>query len=226
MGSPVNIADDLVDLGRRLVSLGLSRGTAGNISVRTEDGEVVASPSGTDMGALDPDRLSWLTSTDDGALEQVTGPKASKEMSIHAAMYRRFGAGVVVHTHSFHAVQSSCLPAWSEHCAIPPYAPYFAMKVGNCPLIPYRHPGDPELGTLIDGVDLDFHAVLLAHHGLVLVASTIDEAVAATVELEEACRLAVSLEQVSRARMLDELSVAELAQRNLRPWGPRSTKRR
>lgn len=217
----MSTADDLVDLGRRLVALGLSRGTAGNISVRTEEGDVVASPSGTDMGALDPDQLSWLTSTNDGALTQVSGPKASKEMPIHAAMYRRFGPGVVVHTHSFHAVQSSCLPAWSAHCAIPPYAPYFAMMVGNCPLIPYRHPGDPELGALIDGVNLDFHAVLLAHHGLVLIASTVDEAVSATVELEEACRLAVSLEHVPRATALDDVSVAELAERNHRPWGPR-----
>lgn len=214
-------ADDLVELGRRLVSLGLSRGTAGNLSARNEDGQVVATPSGTDMGTLDPEQLSRLTTTVRGGLEQVSGPKASKEMPIHAALYRRFGAGVVVHTHSFHAVQSSCLPPWSAHCAVPPYAPYFAMKIGNCPLIPYRHPGDPELGTLIDDVDLDFHAALLAHHGLILVARTVDEAVTAAVELDEACRLAVSLEQAPRARQLDETSVAELAERNGRPWGPR-----
>lgn len=219
----MSMDDDLIELGERLVDLGLSRGTAGNISVRTPDGRVVASPSGTDMGRLDRDGLSRLTTGDDGALEQISGPKASKEMPLHAALYRRFGAGVVVHTHSFHAVQSSCLPPWTEHCAVPPFAPYFAMKIGNCPLIPYRHPGDPELGTLIDAVDLDFHAVLLAHHGLALVARTVDEAVTATVELDEACRLAVSLETVPRARTLDAASVAELAERNQRPWGPRAT---
>jgi ribulose-5-phosphate 4-epimerase/fuculose-1-phosphate aldolase len=217
----VSIADDLVDLGRRLVELGLSRGTAGNISVCTQEGDMVASPSGTDLGALRPDGLSRLSRADDGTLRQVAGPKASKEMPLHAAMYRRSGPGVVVHTHSFHAMQSSCLPPWSEHCAIPPHAPYFAMKIGNCPLIPYRHPGDPELGTLIDELDLEFRAALLAHHGLVLAAATVDEAIAATVELEEACRLAVGFAQNPRARALPPEAVAELAERNGRPWGPR-----
>lgn len=217
----MSAVEDLVELGRRLVALGLSRGTAGNISILAKEGRAVASPSGTDMGALDRDQLSWLGATNDGELELLSGPKASKEMPIHSAFYRRFGPGVVVHAHSFHAVQCSCLPAWNEHCAVAPYTPYFAMKIGNCPLIPYRHPGDPELGSLIDAVDVDFHAALLAHHGLVLFARTIDEAVSATVELEEACRVAVSLEQVSRAETLDDASLAELAERNRRPWGPR-----
>lgn len=214
--------DDLVELGRRLVDLGLARGTAGNISIREDDGTVLASPSGADLGALDRDRLSVLATAPDGTVEQHDGPKATKEMPIHAALYSRFGPGVVVHTHSFHAVQSSCLPPWTEHCAIPPYAPYFAMKVGNCPLVPYRHPGDPELGELIDALDVDFHAVLLAHHGPALVAPTVDEAVTATVELEDACRLAVSLAQTPGARPLDSDSTAELAARNNRPWGPRA----
>lgn len=214
--------DDLVDLGRRLVELGLSRGTAGNVSIRNVEGTILASPSGTDLGALDPEQLSVLSTASDGTVEQTSGPKATKEMPIHAALYARFGPGVVVHTHSFHAVQCSCLPPWTEHCAIAPYAPYFAMKVGNCPLIPYRHPGDPELGALIDAVDLDFHAALLAHHGLVLVAPTVHEAIAATIELEDACRLAVSLAQTPGARPLEDSSVAELAARADLPWGPRA----
>lgn len=218
----MSAAEQLVDLGHRLVALGLSRGTAGNISIRDGDGTVVASPSGTDLGSLDAGNLSVLTTSASGALEQISGPKASKEIPMHAALYRRFGAGVVVHTHSFHAVQSSCLPPWAEHCAVPPYAPYFAMKVGNCPLIPYRHPGDPALGALLDELDLDFRAALLAHHGLILFAETVDEAIAATVELEEACRLAVSLAQTPQARTLEADAVAELAARNGRPWGPRT----
>lgn len=218
----MSTAEQLVELGRRLVTLGLSRGTAGNISIRDHDGTVVASPSGTDLGALDAHELSVLTTSASGELEQVSGPKASKEVPMHAALYRRFGAGVVVHTHSFHAVQSSCLPPWSEHCAVPPHAPYFAMKVGNCPLIPYRHPGDPALGTLLDDLDLDFRAALLAHHGLILFAETVEEAIAATVELEDACRLAVSLAQMPQARTLEPDAVAELAAKNGRPWGPRT----
>lgn len=217
----MSTAEELVRLGHSLVELGLSKGTAGNISLLAETGEAVASPSGSDLGRLDVDNLSRLTRSDDGTLAQISGPKVSKEVPMHAAMYRRFGPGVVVHTHSFHAVQSSCVPAWAPHCAIPPYAPYFMMKIGNLPLIPYRHPGDPALGTLIDEVDLDFRAALLAHHGLILFAETVDEAISATVELDEACRLAVGLARVVGAQPLDESMLSELAYRNGRPWGRR-----
>lgn len=217
----MNDRQELVRLGRRLVDLGLSRGTAGNISILTGGGEVIGSPSGSDLGELDPDRLSHLSRRAEGALEPESGPKASKEMAMHAAMYRRFGAGVVVHTHSFHAVQASCLPPWAEHCAVPPYAPYFAMTIGNLPLIPYRHPGDPVLGDLLDERELDFRAALLEHHGLILYAETVDTAIAATVEIDEACRLAVSLAGVAEARALEAAAVSELARRNGRPWGRR-----
>lgn len=217
----MNDMQELIRLGGRLVDLGLSRGTAGNISILSGEGEVIGSPSGSDLGELDPDRLSHLSRHSDGALVQESGPKASKEMAMHAAMYRRFGAGVVVHTHSFHAVQASCLPPWSEHCAVPPYAPYFAMTIGNLPLIPYRHPGDPALGDLLDERELDFRAALLAHHGLILYAETVDAAIAATVEIDEACRLAVSLAGVHAARALETTAAAELARRNGRPWGLR-----
>lgn len=212
---------ELVRLGRRLVDLGLSRGTAGNISILSDGGEVIGSPSGSDLGELDSDHLSRLSRRADGALVQESGPKASKEMAMHAAMYRRCGAGAVVHTHSFHAVQASCLPPWSEHCAVPPYAPYFAMTIGNLPLIPYLHPGDPALGDLLDERELDFRAALLAHHGLILFAETVDAAIAATVEIDEACRLAVSLEGVAGAQVLDGRATSELARRNGRPWGLR-----
>lgn len=212
---------DLVRLGRRLVDLGLSRGTAGNISILSESGDVVGSPSGSDLGELEPDRLSRLTRQAEGSLVQESGPKASKEMAMHAAMYRRFGAGIVVHTHSFHAVQASCLPPWSEFCAVPPHAPYFVMTVGNLPLIPYRHPGDLALGELLDEKELDFRAALLAHHGLILYAEDVDTAIAATVEIDEACRLAVSLAGVPEARVLETVVASELARRNGRPWGRR-----
>lgn len=220
------LAQGLVDLGRRLVDLGLVRGTAGNISVADGSGRVACSPSGTSLGELHPDQVSILEFTENRDLRAVGGPRPTKETAIHAALYRRSGGenatGVVVHTHSFHAMQASCLPAWSAHSAIPPYAPYFVMKVGNCPLIPYRHPGDPELGQLMDEVEVRYEAALLAHHGLVLTADTADHAIESTVELEEACRLGVSLSTVPGAEPLQEQVAVDLAARHGKPWGNRA----
>lgn len=211
----------LIDLGRDLVTSGLVRGTAGNISISDAAGSVVLSPSGFDLGALTPETVSQGAFADDGSIRHVSGPPPTKEAPIHAAFHRRTGAGTIVHTHSFHAVQASCLPPWSEHCAVPPFTPYFPMKIGNCPLVPYRHPGDPDLGALIDAITVDFRAVLLAHHGLVVWAPTPAEAIAMTVELEDACRLMVGLAGTPEAQVLPARAVAELAARSGMPWGSR-----
>lgn len=45
------------------------------------------------------------------------------------------------------AAAASCLEPVERVLRTSPASPYFLMRVGNLPLIPYRHPGSPRLGT-------------------------------------------------------------------------------
>jgi ribulose-5-phosphate 4-epimerase/fuculose-1-phosphate aldolase len=177
----------LIAAGRALVAAGLSPGSSGNVSVRDGD-RLLMTGTGTQLGDLSLDDLSVLDLT--GA--HRSGPAPSKEVALHLAMYAKDAAHTaVVHVHSPSAVALSCLEPWSEHSAVPPLTPYSLMRVGQVPLLPFVAPGDPAMGALVSDSPLPFRAALLSNHGAVVSGEDLDRAVQSTIELEEACRIAL-----------------------------------
>ncbi|APU14899.1 MULTISPECIES: class II aldolase/adducin family protein [Actinoalloteichus] len=207
----------LVDAGRRLDALGLSPGTSGNLSIR-EDDRIHMSPTGVSLGALSVDELSVLDLGSPADRAHVAGPKASKEFPLHQALYRRDPeVRAVVHLHSTHAAAYSCLPAWSQHSAMPPITPYFVMNVGQLPLIPYAAPGDQDQALGIESLTFPFRAVLLQNHGPVVGGASMDRAVAMAIEIEETARLLLAL-GARPPRTLEPAEVRELTERYQSPW--------
>lgn len=176
---------DLVSAAARVAAAGMSPGSSGNVSVRQGD-RIIMSPTGADLAALDPDRLSVL----DFHGNLLDGPKPSKEYPLHRAFYRREDSTrAVVHVHSIAASAWSCVDPWSERSAVPPLTPYFVMRVGQTPLIPYADPGDPVQGDVIEACAVRFRAALLQNHGAITAGRTMAEALEATIELEHTCAL-------------------------------------
>src|SRR3546814_20649867 len=82
----------------------------------------------------------------------LAGDPPSKEAFLHRAMYdARSQAGAIVHLHSTHSAAVSCMSGLDHHSCIPPLTPYFVMKIGQLPLVPYYRPGDHELVGAIHG---------------------------------------------------------------------------
>ena len=99
-----HLREQICDLARSLFDRGLTHGSTGNISARTEDGGLLVSPTGTSFGRLDPARLSRF----DAQGQLVGGDPPTKEMPLHTAFYDTRGtAGAVVHLHSCHSVALS-----------------------------------------------------------------------------------------------------------------------
>ncbi len=191
--------------GAALTGRGLAHGTAGNISMRLDDGLLVT-PTNSALGALDPARISKLAF--DGA--HLDGDKPSKEGFMHIASYhRRPQDGAVVHLHCTHCVAVSCLTDVDADNPIPPITPYFVMRVGQVQMLPYFRPGDMALADAIAAVDPSRHAVLLANHGPVVSGHDLNASIAAIEELEETAKLFLTLG--SRAiRTLDADQLADL----------------
>lgn len=186
-------AADLAAAGRELHALGLSPGTSGNLSVRWDDGLLVT-PTGAGLGGLTAATISRLDA--DGRL--LNGPPPTKEVPLHLALYRRLPAArAVVHLHSTHAVAVSCCephPPRSADDVLPALTPYFRMRVGTVPLCPYGPPGTDALAASVAGVPASARAVLLANHGPAATGGSLDEAVAAAIEVEEAAKLHLLLD--------------------------------
>ncbi len=180
----------LSELAASLFARGFSVGSAGNISVRLQDGYLMT-PTNSSLGRLDPDRLSKL----DVQFQHIGGDKPSKEVFLHRAFYQaRQDAGAVVHLHSTQATAVSCLPDVDPANPIPPLTPYFVMRIGrHMPVIPYYRPGDAAMEPAIHAAARDARAVLLANHGPVVSGKTLIDAVYAAEELEEAAKLFMML---------------------------------
>jgi ribulose-5-phosphate 4-epimerase/fuculose-1-phosphate aldolase len=176
----------LTELAATLFARGFSVGSAGNISVRLDDGFLIT-PTNSSLGRLEPERISRL----DGDFRHIGGDRPSKEVFMHRAFYRtRPETGAVVHLHSTYATAVACLPDVDADNPIPPLTPYFVMRVGRrMPVVPYYRPGDPAMEPAIHAAAREARAVLLANHGPVVSGASLTDAVYAAEELEEAARL-------------------------------------
>ncbi len=169
---------------------GLTGGSSGNISARTEDGGLLVTPTGSSFGRLDPARLSRF----DAEGRHLDGDRPTKEMPLHSAFYEtRRSAGAVVHLHSTHSVALSMLPDTDPDNMLPPLTAYSIMRLGKVRLLPYYRPGDPEMGAAVRGLAGRRSAVMLANHGPVVAAKDLEAAVYAVEELEETAKLALLL---------------------------------
>jgi 3-dehydro-4-phosphotetronate decarboxylase len=205
MNTESKLRERIVEMGRSLYARGLSPGSSGNISARLQDGWLLT-PTNSSLGQLDPATLSKLDW--DGNI--ISGPKPSKEYFLHLAMYqKRSLSGAIVHLHCSFAAAISCLDGLDPASCIPPITPYFVMRVGKLPLIPYFRPGDKALAHEIAKHAGKHAAVLLANHGPVVSGNDLDSAMYAIEELEETSKLMLLL-YGQKIRILDERQLQEL----------------
>ena len=200
--------DALCRLGRSLFERGLTHGSTGNLSIRTDTGFLMT-PTGSSLGALDPARLAAL----DAAGVHVRGDPPTKEALLHLAMYReRPRDRAVVHLHSTHSVAVSVLADTDPANVLPPLTAYYAMRIGTLPLVPYFAPGDAALADAVAGFASRHHAMLLANHGPVVSGSSLAAAADAIEELEATAKLWL-LVRHENVRPLDATALADIARR-------------
>ena len=191
--------EEMCRIGRSLFERGYVHATAGNVSVRLDDadgGGSLITPTDACLGFLDPARLARI----DGAGRQVAGDRASKTIALHRRIYaaaRGFdpATACIIHTHATHCVALTLGPHAAE--LLPPLTPYFVMKVGHVPVIPYRRPGDPAVAEDVAQAiahhgekGMPIRAVMLERLGPTVWHDTPAAAMAVLEELEETARLA------------------------------------
>ena len=207
--------DEICRVGKSLFDRGYVHATAGNISVRLDEGFLIT-PTDACLGFLEPAQLARL----DAQGQQTGGLPASKTIALHTAIYRaaaRFDAQTrcVIHTHSTHCVALTLQPTGPE--LLPPITPYFVMKVGRVPHIPYHHPGDAAAAAIVAQTIADYaaqgspvRAVMLARLGPNVWHDTPAAAMAVLEELEETARLWMLCQP--RPTPLNEPQIEELRQ--------------
>ena len=188
------LRDEICRVGRSLFDRGYMHATAGNISVRLDDGFLIT-PTDACLGLLEPQALAKV----DLQGQQVGGAPASKTLVLHRRIYAAHAAPgpvprCIIHTHSTHCVALTLGESQGE--LLPPITPYFVMKVGHVPIVPYHRPGAPEAAEAVallitryadQGTPL--RAVMLSRLGPNVWHDTPAQAMAVLEELEETARL-------------------------------------
>ena len=206
MSDEAKLREQICLLAKSIFDRGLTGGSTGNISARTDDGGLLVSPTGTSFGRLDPARLSLF----DAGGKLVDGDAPTKEMPLHTAFYEtRSKAGAVVHLHSCHSVALSMLPDVDPDNFLPPLTPYGIMKLGRVKLLPVFLPGDAAMGEAVRGLAGKRSAVMLANHGPVVAGKDVEAACNAVEELEDTARLALMTRGMN-PRLLDEAQIRSL----------------
>ncbi len=209
--------EEICRVGKSLFERGYVHATAGNISVRLDEsdgGGFLITPTEACLGFLDPARLARL----DAGGKQLSGDPASKTIALHAKIYQAAGrfqgqTRCVIHTHSTHCVALTLRDSPLE--LLPPLTPYFVMKVGHVPVIPYHRPGDPQGAervaqtiTRYGAEGRPLRAVMLERLGPNVWHDSPAAAMATLEELEETARLyllanggvALSAQQIAELR--------------------------
>jgi L-fuculose-phosphate aldolase len=170
----------VADAARLLAGRGLCIGTAGNISVRA-DSLVAVTATGVVLAETTPELVTVV----DLAGSVVAGGFApTSELELHLGIYRRHGAGAVVHTHAPRSTAVACVLGEL------PVIHYQQLALGGAtPVVPFYPFGTTELAEAVATALAGRQAALLSNHGAVTHAPTLSQAVEHALLLEWACGL-------------------------------------
>ena len=199
--------EQVIEYSLKLLSEGLTNGTAGNVSIfNREEGLVAISPTGVNYSELTPEMISIVDL--EGKL--IEGLKPSSELEMHMILYRnREDVNAVIHTHPVYTTVLACLrqdlPAIDYMIAVTG-----ATKV-KC--AEYASYGTKELAeNAYKGMGSSL-AVILANHGLTTAGKDIANAFNITVQVEYISNLYIKARNIGEPIILPDNEMNSMLER-------------
>ena len=151
----------IIDIGQRMYIRGFVAANDGNISVRTGENEVWATPTGVSKGYM---KKKMLVKVDlDGNLLEGTC-RPSSELKMHLRAYRENSAiRSVCHAHP---PVCTCYAIAGIPLDVPVLAEAI-ISLGDVPVAPYAELGSKEVPEAIAPFCHTHNGILLANHGVV-----------------------------------------------------------
>ena len=199
--------EQVIEYSLKLLSEGLTNGTAGNVSIfNREKGLVAISPTGVNYSELTPEMISVVDLN--GKL--IEGLKPSSELEMHMILYRnREDVNAVIHTHPVYITVLACLredlPAIDYMIAVTG-----ATKV-RC--AEYASYGTKELAENAYKAMGSSLAVILANHGLTTAGKDIANAFNITVQVEYISNLYIKARNIGEPIILPDNEMNSMLER-------------
>ncbi|UCH47470.1 MAG: class II aldolase/adducin family protein [Betaproteobacteria bacterium] len=185
---------DIIRTALAMNSLGINRGTSGNVSARWKTGFLIT-PSGRRYENTRPADIVFVN-----AAGKPSGKWApSSEWRFHHDIYHnRSDVGAVVHTHSSFATTIACL------CKDVPAFHYMIAVAGgnNIRCAPYATFGTQKLSNNALKALADRKACLLANHGMIATGAELEKALSLAIEVEALCEQYWRALQIGKPKIL------------------------
>src|ERR671939_623890 len=194
---------EIVRVGRLMYERSYVVSSDGNVSVRLDDGRIVATPTMTCKGRMTEEALAVT----DMLGKPLNDRKASSELAMHLLIYReRADVKAVCHAHPPHGTAFAVAGLAIDQ----PILSEVILTLGCVPLASYGTPSTDELTEAMQPLVKHHNALLMANHGAVAYGADVWQAFDRLETLEHTARIAILARILGGARDLPPDSIEKL----------------
>ena len=194
---------EIVRVGQLMYERSYVVSSDGNVSVRLDDGRILATPTQTNKGRMTEDSLA-LTDIEGHPLNDR---KASSELAMHLLIYReRPEINAVCHAHPPHGSAFAVAGLAIDQ----PILSEVILTLGCVPLAEYGTPSTDELTTAMLPLVRHHNALLMANHGAVAYGEDVWQAFDRLETLEHTARIAILARALGGASNLSPDAIEKL----------------
>ena len=175
---------EIVTIGRLLYDRSYVVSSDGNVSVRLDDGRIVATPTMMCKGRMSEDSLAIT----DSSGKPLTDRKPSSELQMHLLIYEeRPDVRAVCHAHPPHGTAFAVAGLAIDQ----PILSEVILTLGCVPLADYGTPSTTEVTEAMRPLVKHHNALLMANHGAVAYGTDLWQAFDRLETLEHTARIAI-----------------------------------
>lgn len=205
MSDQLSLRQEMIATCKRMNAAGLNEGSAGNLSVRIDQGFLIT-PSGIAYDKMLPEEIVEMDF--EGRYYGDFVPSSEWRFH-HAILKARPDANVVLHSHALHCAILSCCRR-----DIPAYH-YMVAAAGDTVIkcSDYAPFGTPELSQHALEALGHRNACLLGNHGVIALGTSLDKAFGLLQEVEYLAKLTIAVFNLGGGVMLNDADMAVVLER-------------
>ncbi len=194
---------EIVRIGQLLYDRSYVVSSDGNVSVRLDDGRIVATPTMICKGRMSEDALALC----DDAGKPLTDKKPSSELAMHLLIYQeRADVKAVCHAHPPHGTAFAVAGLAIDQ----PILSEVILTLGCVPLAAYGTPSTDELSAAMRPLIKHHNALLMANHGAVAYGSDLWQAFDRLETLEHTARISILSRMLGGSKNLPADAIEKL----------------
>lgn len=198
--------EQMCDICHKMWQLGWVAANDGNLSVKLDDGNFLATPTGISKSFITPDKIVKINS-DGEVIEASEGYRPSSEIKMHLRCYEvRDDVGSVLHAHpptaTGYAVANKALDGYTMIESI--------ITIGSVPVAPYGTPSTYEVSDVITPYLEEHDVMLLRNHGALAVGADLITAYYRMETLEHFAKISLTAHLLGGEREISRENIDRL----------------